>query len=75
MAQVMGLGAVGEDGKVGGRLERELEVWETVVRGKRKGYREKVKQRESGLGLLETAMRVRYRMKRREVKGKRRGRE
>ena len=49
MAQVMRLGAVGEDGKVGGRLERELEVWETVVRGKRKGYREKVKQRESGV--------------------------
>ena len=50
MAGVMGLGEVGPDGKVGGRLERELEVWETVVRGKRKGYREKVKQRESGVG-------------------------
>lgn len=50
MGGVMGLGEVGADGKVGGRLERELEVWETVVRGKRKGYREKVKQRESGVG-------------------------
>ena len=50
MGQIMGLGAVGPDGKEGGRLERELEVWETVVRGKRKGYREKVKQRESGVG-------------------------
>jgi hypothetical protein len=50
MGGVMGLGEVGTDGKVGGRLERELEVWETVVRGKRKGYREKVKQRESGVG-------------------------
>jgi hypothetical protein len=50
MGQVMGLGEVGPDGKVGGRLERELEVWETVVRGKRKGYREKVKMRESGAG-------------------------
>jgi DNA polymerase epsilon subunit 3 len=51
MGGVMGLGEVGADGKVGGRLERELEVWETVVRGKRKGYREKVKQRGSGAGL------------------------
>lgn len=50
MAQVMGIGEVGRDGKVGGRLERELEVWENVVRGKRKGYREKVKMRESGVG-------------------------
>ena len=50
MGDVMGLSEVGVDGKVGGRLERELEVWETVVRGKRKGYREKVKMRESGAG-------------------------
>ena len=50
MAGVMGLGEVGPDGKVGGRLERELEVWETVVRGKRKGYREKDKKRERGVG-------------------------
>ena len=50
MGSVMGLGEVGPDGKVGGRLERELEAWETVVRGKRKGYREKVKMRESGAG-------------------------
>jgi DNA polymerase epsilon subunit 3 len=34
----------------GGRLERELEAWETVVKGKRKGYREKVKGRQSGVG-------------------------
>ena len=39
---------MGADGKVGGRLERELEVFENVVKGKRKGYREKVKARESG---------------------------
>jgi hypothetical protein len=48
MAGVMELGQVGADGRVGGRLERELEVFERVVRGKRKGYREKVKKRESG---------------------------
>lgn len=48
MAGVMGLGQVGPDGKPGGRLERELEVFETVVKGKRKGYRDKVKARESG---------------------------
>jgi hypothetical protein len=56
MAGVMGLGQVGADGEIGGRLERELEVFESVVRGKRKGYREKVKARESGgsnLGLSE----------------------
>jgi hypothetical protein len=51
MGGVMGIGEVGQDGKVGGRLERELEVWEGVVRGKRKGYREKVKMRESGTGV------------------------
>lgn len=34
----------------GGRLEKELEAWETVVKGKRKGYREKVKGRQSGTG-------------------------
>jgi len=34
----------------GGRLEKELEAWETVVKGKRKGYREKVKGRQSGVG-------------------------
>ncbi len=45
---VMELGALGVDGEVGGRLEKELEVFESVVRGKRKGYREKVKARESG---------------------------
>ena len=47
--RVMGIGEVGKDGRVGGRLERELEVFESVVRGKRKGYREKVKARESGV--------------------------
>lgn len=47
--KVMGVGEIGKDGRVGGRLERELEVFESVVRGKRKGYREKVKARESGV--------------------------
>ena len=47
--RVMGIGEVGKDGRVGGRLERELEVFESVVRGKRKGYREKIKARESGV--------------------------
>lgn len=48
MGGIMQLGATGADGKAGGRLERELEVFESVVRGKRKGYRDKVKARESG---------------------------
>ena len=48
--KVMGLGERREDGSVGGRLERELAVFEEIVRGKRKGYREKVKARESGVG-------------------------
>ena len=48
--QVMEIGKVGKDGRVGGRLERELEVFESVVRGKRKGYRDKVKARESAGG-------------------------
>jgi hypothetical protein len=52
MGGVMGLGAAGADGTVGGRLERELEVFESVVKGKRKGYREKVKARESGASNL-----------------------
>jgi DNA polymerase epsilon subunit 3 len=52
MDGIMGLGALGTDGKVGGRLERELEVFENVVRGKRKGYREKVKARESGASIV-----------------------
>ena len=43
MGNVMGLGAAGADGRIGGRLERELEVWEGVVRGKRKGYRDSIK--------------------------------
>ncbi len=45
----MEIGKTGKDGRQGGRLERELEVFESVVRGKRKGYREKVKARESGV--------------------------
>lgn len=32
------------------RVEQELTLWEEVVRGKRRGYREKVKARESGQG-------------------------
>ena len=44
----MELGKVGDDGRAGGgRLERELALFEEGVRGKRKGYREKVKARES----------------------------
>lgn len=43
----MQLGAVGKDGKRGGRVEREVESWEGNVRGKRAGYREKVKARQS----------------------------
>lgn len=43
----MQLGVIGKDGKRGGRLEREVESWEGNVRGKRAGYREKVKARQS----------------------------
>jgi DNA polymerase epsilon subunit 3 len=40
------------DGPEGeGRLERELAVFEEVIKGKRKGYREKVKARESAGGV------------------------
>lgn len=48
----MELGGIMElDGREGGgRLERELEAWESVVKGKRRGYREKVKGRQSGVG-------------------------
>ena len=49
----MDLGKPGEDGRAGGRLERELEVFETIVRGKRKGYRDKVKARESGVSAVD----------------------
>ncbi|OAP56153.1 hypothetical protein AYL99_09332 [Fonsecaea erecta] len=45
---VMELGAVGEDGRTGGRLEREVQAYEEMVGRKRRGYREKVKARESG---------------------------
>lgn len=41
------MGVIGTDGKRGGRLEREVEAWEGTVRGKRAGYREKVKARQS----------------------------
>ena len=50
---VMKLGAVGGDGRTGGRLERELEMYEEGVKGKRKGYRDKVKARESGVSEVE----------------------
>ena len=51
----MELGKVGDDGRAGGgRLERELALFEEGVRGKRKGYREKVKARESVGGSGET---------------------
>lgn len=53
LEKVMGLGERNEDGSVGGRLERELAVFEEVVRGKRKGYRDKVKARESGVSGVE----------------------
>ncbi|KAL9109453.1 MAG: hypothetical protein Q9227_005961 [Pyrenula ochraceoflavens] len=35
------------------RVGKELNVWEEVVRGKRRGYREKVKMRESGASAIE----------------------
>ena len=44
----MQLGVLGEDGKRGGRVEREVEKWEGDVRGKRRGYREKVRARTTG---------------------------
>ncbi|KAK4946373.1 hypothetical protein LTR10_014571 [Elasticomyces elasticus] len=47
MDGVMQLGVVGSDGRLGGRLERELEAYEEIIKGKRKGYRDKVKARES----------------------------
>ena len=51
LERVMGLGERNEEGVVvGGRLEKELAVFEEVVKGKRKGYRDKVKARESGVG-------------------------
>ncbi|ETI23967.1 hypothetical protein G647_05774 [Cladophialophora carrionii CBS 160.54] len=50
MAGVMDLGAVGKDGRQGGRLEREVALYEESVMKKRKGYREKVKARESAGG-------------------------
>ncbi|OAL39889.1 hypothetical protein AYO20_00801 [Fonsecaea nubica] len=49
-ANVMDLGAVGKDGRTGGRLERQVEVYEEIIGKKRRGYREKVKARESGGG-------------------------
>lgn len=50
MDQVMQIGVMAQDGKRGGRVEREVEMWESEVRGKRRGYRERVKARESGAG-------------------------
>ncbi|KAG9786654.1 hypothetical protein ABEF93_004703 [Exophiala dermatitidis] len=47
MDGVMELGAVGKDGRLGGRLERELEAYEEILQRKRKGYRDKMKARES----------------------------
>ncbi|EXJ62166.1 hypothetical protein A1O7_02599 [Cladophialophora yegresii CBS 114405] len=50
MAGVMDLAAIGQDGRQGGRLEREVAAYEESVMKKRKGYREKVKARESAGG-------------------------
>ncbi|KIW70504.1 hypothetical protein PV04_02766 [Phialophora macrospora] len=50
MSGVMDLGAIGKDGRQGGRLEREVALYEESVMKKRKGYREKVKARESAGG-------------------------
>jgi hypothetical protein len=50
MSGVMDLGAIGKDGRQGGRLEREVALYEESVMRKRKGYREKVKARESAGG-------------------------
>lgn len=50
MDQVMQIGVIGKDGKKSSRVEREVEMWESEVRGKRRGYRERVKARESGAG-------------------------
>lgn len=49
LANVMDLGAVGKDGRTGGRLERELEVYEHALMQKRKGARDRKsnKARES----------------------------
>ena len=43
----MDVGAIGLDGRSGGRLEREVAMYEEAVNKKRKGYRDKVKARES----------------------------
>ena len=51
---VMGLGAVGKDGRTGGRLERELELYEQELMQRRKGARDRKtnKAREStGTGI------------------------
>ncbi len=47
LSGIMDLGTIGTDGRAGGRLEREVAVFEEGVMRKRKGYREKVKARES----------------------------
>lgn len=56
MDGVMGLGQLQKDGRRGGRIEREVEKWEGDVRGKRRGYREKVRARESGVGAGDTTV-------------------
>ncbi|KPI43078.1 DNA polymerase epsilon subunit D [Cyphellophora attinorum] len=51
LAGVMEVGKVDAvTGQNSGRLEREMAVYEEMVRGKRKGYRDKVKARESAGG-------------------------
>ncbi|EXJ68384.1 uncharacterized protein A1O5_08176 [Cladophialophora psammophila CBS 110553] len=45
---VMDLGGVGKDGRTGGRLEREVEAYEEIIGRKRRGYKQKLKARESG---------------------------
>ncbi|KEF56811.1 uncharacterized protein A1O9_07001 [Exophiala aquamarina CBS 119918] len=49
LANVMDLGALGKDGRTGGRLERELEVYESALTQKRKNARDRKsnKMRES----------------------------
>jgi DNA polymerase epsilon subunit 3 len=47
--KIMEMGVVGTDGRMGGRLEREVEMYERTVGEKRRGYRDRVKARESGV--------------------------
>ena len=41
-----------EWGHLQGKCEGELKIWEDVTRGKRKGYRDRVKARESGVSAV-----------------------